>query len=260
MNLSTLENVVWASSFIVNACLLLVLVVKQRWREFCFFTSWMAFQVLLTIALFTIYREGLARLYSEVYWLTGILDFLLQICVVVEMARIVLRPTGTWVRTARSRFLLFAVLGTLVAAGLTFLLHPSAGSSREVWEMRANLFTSLMICEVFVAMMASANHLGLQWGDHVMGLGQGLLAWATVAVIIDSLHNLLGRYHWFYALEDLRSIVWIAAAVYWIGIFWKPQRERLPFSPEMQKYLVDLDTQVQYDLSSTEKSISRLQR
>jgi hypothetical protein len=260
MTVTAFENLVWAGSFLVNVCLLLILVVRQRWRKFCFFTAWIAFQVSLTIALFAIYREGSARLYSEVYWLTGILDFLLQICVVVEMARIVLRPTGAWIPEARKRFILAAILGTAVAVGSTFLVHPSARSTLEVWEMRADLFTSMMFVEVFLAMMGSANKLGLQWGTHVMGLGQGLLAWAAVAVLVDVSHNLLGRFRWYYGLEDLRSLIWIAAAVYWIVIFWRPEKERLPLSPEMQKYLVELHADVQYDLSRTEDSLSRLKR
>jgi len=260
MSVTVLENVVWAASFILNVCLLTVLVAKQRWREFRFFTAWIAFEVLLTIALYLIYREGSARLYSAVYWLTGIVDFLLQICVVLEMARIVLRPTGTWVHEARRRFFLFATLGTVVAASAAFLLHPSAHNSLEVWEMRANLFASLMFCEIFLAMMGAANHLGLQWGDHVMGLGQGLLAWASASVVVDVLHQFLGRYRWYTPLEDFRSIMWVVATVYWIVMFWRPQKQRLPLSPEIQKYLIDLHNRVEYDLSRSQGSVSRLQK
>jgi hypothetical protein len=260
MNVTVFENLVWASSFVINACLLFVLVAKRRWRAFRFFTAWIAFQVLLTITLFAIYRGGSAQLYRDVYWLTGILDFFLQISVVIEMAEIVLRPTGTWIRDARKRFVLFATGGTLVAVIATFVLHPSVHTSLEVWEMRADLFTSMMFVEIFLAMMGSANRLGLQWGTHVMGLGQGLLAWATVAVVVDALHNLLGRYQWYYSLEELRSVIWIAAGVYWIVIFWRPEKERLPLSPEMQKYLVALHSRVEYDLSRAERSSSRLQR
>ena len=260
MNVTIFENVVWALSFLVNACLLLVLVVKQRWREFPFFTAWIAFQVLLTVALFAIYRLGSAKLYSAVYWSTGILDFLLQICVVTEIARIVLRSRGTWIHDSRKRFIFFAVLGTLFAAVATFIMHPSAHTSIEVWEMRADLFTSLMFCEVFLAMMGSANRLRLQWDTHVMGLGEGLLAWGGIAVIIDALHTFLGRYRWYALLEDFRGVVWIAAGVYWILIFWRPQKERPPLPLEQQKYLVDLHHRVQYDQSEVEESASRLRR
>jgi hypothetical protein len=259
-NLSTLENVVWAMAFIVNACLLLVLVVKQRWREFFLFTSWIAFQVFLTILLFVVYREGSARLYSNIYWLSDILDFGLQLAIVFEMARIVLRPTGTWLSDARSRFLLFGVLGVLIAAVSAFIIQPLAHTSLDAWAIRGSLFTSVLICELVGAMMGAANHLGLQWSTHVMGLGQGLVVWAVAGVIVDGLHDLLGRYQWFNSLEELRGIVWIGAVVYWIVIFWRPRRERPPLSPEMQKYLVDLHERVQYDLSKVNASSSGLRK
>jgi hypothetical protein len=115
----------------------------------------------------------------------------------MEMARIVLRPTGTWLSDARGRFLVSGFLGMIVAAGTALLLHPDANSSLEVWEIRGNLFTGIIIVELFSAMMGAANRLGLQWRSHVMGLGQGLFVWSTIAVLVDALHNVLGRYRWF---------------------------------------------------------------
>lgn len=257
MNLSTLDNLIWVSGFVLNLALLLVLIIKGRGRKFPFFTIWIGFQVLLTITLFALYRLGENALYSKVYWTTGIIDFLLQLCIVVEMSRIILRPVGVWIYSTRKRFLLLAVVGTLFAIAATFILHPEARTSVEIWEMRADLFTSLMFVEVFLAMMGTANKLSLRWSTHVMKLGQGLLAWATVGVVVDALHTLLGRYRWFSALDDARSIVWVAAAIYWIFGFWKPEDEPKPPSKNAEKYLVDLHAQVQYDLARTEGSHSR---
>jgi hypothetical protein len=254
MNLTTLDNILWAAGFIVNAALLLVLIWKERWREFPVFTSWMAFDVLLTIALFGIYREGLSRLYGEVYWLSAIVDFLLQIGVVLEMARIVLRPTGTWLRDARTRFLLIGSLGALLAAAVAFAIQPATPTSLDAWEVRGNLFTSMIVCELFLAMMMSANRLGLHWGNHVMGLSRGLTVWAMVAFSVDALHGVFGATGTFNMLERVRSIVWIGAVGYWAVVFWRPQTERLPLSPEMRKYLIDLHARVRYDLDKVGSS------
>jgi hypothetical protein len=254
MNVTAIENLIWASSFGSNLVLLLVLIIKERWRRFRFFTTWIAFQVLLTITLFALYRLGENALYSKVYWSTGIIDFLLQLCIIVEMSRIILRPAGVWIYRTRKRFTLLAVSGTLVALVATFILHPEAHTSVGVWEMRADLFTSLMFVEVFLAMMGTANRLSLPWSTHVVKLGQGLLAWATVGVLVDALHTLLGRYRWFGALEDVRGIVWIVAAIYWIFWFWKPERESGTSWKHPEKYLVDLHEQVKYDLARTEGS------
>ena|SRR5215469_4701046 len=254
MNFSFLDNVLWAAAFVANVALLLVLVRKERWREFPVFTSWIMFQVLLNFALFSIYRYGSARLYEIVYWSSVVLDFALQIGVVFEMARIVLRPTGTWLRDARSRFLLFGSLGALLAAGIAFVVHPSAYGSLDAWEIRGNLFTSMCICELFLVMMMSANRLGLQWNHHVMGLSRGLTAWAMVSFCVDALQGLLGRAPVFTMLDQTRNIAWIGAVIYWSVIFWKPQAERLPLSPAMQKYLIELHARVQYDLDKVQSS------
>jgi hypothetical protein len=254
MNLSTLDNALWAAGFAANVALVLVLVWKKRWREFPVFNAWMAFDALLTIALFGIYRKGSSRLYAEVYWLSAILDFLLQIGVVLEMARIVLRPTGTWLRDARTRFVVFGSLGALLAAAVACLIHPAAPTSLDAWEVRGNLFTSMIVCELFLAMMMSANRLGLRWSNHVMGLGRGLTAWAMVGFSVEALHGLLGSERAMSTLEDVRNIVWIGAVVYWAVVFWRPQTERLPLSPEMRKYLIDLHARVRYDLDKVRSS------
>ena len=254
MNLTTLDNALWAAGFAANVALVLVLVRKKRWREFPVFTTWMTFDVLLTIALFGIYRQGSSRLYAEVYWFSAIADFLLQIGVVFEMARIVLRPTGTWLRDARTRFAVFGSLGALLAAAVAFLIHPAAPTSLDAWEMRGNLFASIIVCELFLAMMMSANRLGLQWGNHVMGLGRGLTAWAMVSFSVDALHGLLDNERVLNTLDHVQSIVWIGAVVYWAIVFRLPEPERLPLSPEMRKYLIDLHHRVQYDLDKVRSS------
>jgi hypothetical protein len=254
MNLSTLDNALWAAGFAANVALVLVLAGKKRWREFPVFTTWMTFDVLLTIALFGIYRLGSSHLYKDVYWLSAIVDFLLQIGVVVEMARIVLRPTGSWLRDARTRFVIFGSLGALVAAAVAFLIHPAAPTPLDAWELRGNLFASIIVCELFLAMMMSANRLGLRWGNHVMGLGRGLTAWAMVTFSVDALHGLLDSERILSTLDHVQSIVWIGAVVYWSVIFWLPEPERLPLSPEMRKYLIDLHHRVQYDLEKVRSS------
>lgn len=252
MNFSILQNVVWAASGVANAALLLVLIVKRRWREFPVFTTWIGFLTAQEIVLYFIYRTGSHPLYTEIYWLSVGLEFLLQVGVVIEIARIVLRPTGTWLRDARSRFLLSGLLSILIAVGGVLILHPAAQTGLDAWEMRGNLFASFIIVELYSAMMGASNRLGLQWGNHVMGLGEGLVGWAVVGLLVDVLHNVLGRYRWFTTLDNLRGIVWIAATIYWMVSFWQKQKERLPLSPEMQQYLANLHRRVQYDLSRVE--------
>ena len=117
MNFSVIQNVLWAASFAANFALLFVLVLKKRTREFPVFTAWIGFLSAEMAVLFLICRWGSAHLYAVIYWSCITDNFLRQSSVVMEMARIVLRPTGTWLSEARGRFLVSGILGAMVAAG-----------------------------------------------------------------------------------------------------------------------------------------------
>lgn len=248
MNVSALDNFLWAAGFLGHAAVFSVLVYRGRWREFPVFTSAMGFQVFETVALYLLYAHGSGAWYARVYWSSAVIDFLLQLGVVVELARTVLRPTGTWVQDARKQFVLSAVVGVLVAGALAWTVSPPAANPLEAWEVRGTLFTSLLICELFVAMTLASNRLGLGWRSHVMALGQGLTAWATVAVVIDTLHSFLGSQRDFAGLEHVRMVVYLTVLGYWIVQLWKPEPARLPMSAAMQKYLIALHHNIEYDL------------
>src|SRR5580698_10833287 len=98
MQLSLLENMLWAAGFTGNLFLFFVLIFRGRWRQFPIFTTLIGYYVGEAILLFVVSRAGTGSQYKFAYWLTFSIDALLQIALIFEIARIVLRPTGTWVR------------------------------------------------------------------------------------------------------------------------------------------------------------------
>ena len=246
MSLSVLSSVLWALHFLATAVLLVVLLWRTLWKQFPIFTLWVGFEIALTITLFVLYAQGAARWYSHVYWAGLWPEFALQLGVVLEIARIVLRPTGTWVRDARGHFMTAGLGGAALAALLSLWISPPHGRY-TTWELRGDLFTSLVICELFVAMSFTANRLGLGWRSHVMALGQGLTAWAGASVITNALESYYGTLH-FASMEYIQSITWIGA-VLWIACrLWVPEPERQPISEDLQKYILALHRRVEYDL------------
>src|ERR1700761_1396552 len=101
MHISLLAQILWAAGFIELAALLVVLFARRRWRSFPCFTAYIAFQVLETVLLYIVHRFGNRGMYFWTYWGSAVVDLSLQIFVVFELASIVLKPTGTWVRDAR---------------------------------------------------------------------------------------------------------------------------------------------------------------
>lgn len=252
MNLSSLDDVLWAVSFLEHAALLLTLLIKGRWRTFPVFTVLIGFQTALTISLYVIYARGNGALYAYVYWWAEVIDFLLQIGLVLEMARIVLRPTGTWIQDARRQFGIAATAGVGVAALLAWGVSPPGLRSLEVWQVRGSLFTSLVICELVLLMALSATRMGLGWRNHVMSLGQGLAVWSIVAVGVDGIQSFVGGAQQFATLDHLRVAVYCVALGYWTVQFWLPEPVRRPISPEMRDYLLALHRSITYDLGSAD--------
>jgi hypothetical protein len=258
MNLTSVDNFLWAAGFIGHAALLLVLLLRHRWRKFPIFTCFNAYHALMTIALFLVFRHGSRHSYAVTYWVAGGGDILFQLGLIFEIARVVLRPTGTWVRDARFSFIVAGAIGAAIALGLCVTVKPLGPSVLGIWEVRANLFTALLDCELFLAMLYASNRLGLEWRNHVMGLAQGLTAWAFGAVASDLAHIILGWSREFLIFDHLLSFLYVAVLLYWIFTFWRPEPERAPLSSDMKDYLVALHRRVEYDLEKVARNRSPL--
>lgn len=248
MHLSGLDKFLWAAGFIPAVLLVVVLVVRGRWRQFPVLTAWMAFQVVRTVLLFWLYEHGAFHWYARVY-LGGLwVDFALQLGVAIEIARIVLRPTGTWVHDAKAWFAAVGLAGAVTAALLAWWVSPPAPTAMLAWRIRGNLFTSLVICELFVAMSFTANRLGLGWRNHVMAVGQGLTAWTGVMVVTTALQSFFGTQRLFVTLDHVREFAYTAATLWMIVQLWIPEPQRQPIDPGLHSYILALHRQVEYDL------------
>jgi hypothetical protein len=252
MNLSTLAGVLWAAGFLGHVALLFVLMFRRRWREFPLFTGYISFQAALTPVLFAIYKYGSSMWYSRVYWCSDVIDFALQLGVVFEVARIVLKPTGTWLRDARKQFFLGGAAGVLLAGFLAWILTPPARSTLDRLEMKGNLFAALLVCELFLLISMTASRLGLGWRSHVMSIEQGFAGWIVVAVLTETLHGYFGSLHYFYILEYVHMFVYLGALAYWMVQLWRPEPDRRPIAPELRDYIVALHHRVEYDLGKIE--------
>ncbi len=249
-----MTNVLWAAGFLGHVALLTVLFYRRRSHGFPVFTAMIGFQALNTAFLFLIAKYGSHHSYYLAYWSAALVDYIFQIALIFEIARIVLRPTGTWVSDARRSFLLWGGLGLLLAAIVAFGLGAPSAKGLDLWEERITLFTSLLTCELFAAMILSANRLGLQWRSHVVALGQGLTIWALFTLGSNVLHVLAGWQRDFALYDGIREFAYLGALLFWIVSFWLPETERAPLSTEMEAYLLALHRRVQYDLENVHRT------
>ena len=250
MNLSALDFALWAANCLGEAVLFTILIYQRRWREFPVFTALIGYEAVILAALYLTYLCCSQVWYARIYWSYALFDFFLQLGVIWEIARIVLRPTGTWVRDARKQFILWGTAGILLAAALPWLVTPPAATLLHRWEVRGNLFTSLVICELIAVVTRTSKSLGLGWRNHVMALGNGWTAWAVVAILVDGLHSYFGAERYFRELEHVRMFAYLAALSYWMVQFWLEEPARQPISPELSAYIQALHMRIKNDLDT----------
>lgn len=259
MQLSLAARVLWAAGFIELAALLLVLLGRGRWRSYPIFTVWIGFQMARTLVLFSLYRHIIYTshaTYALVYWGTAALDLVLQIAIVFELAGIVLKPTGTWVKDARRMFLLLVGVGTMIAAAAAYGIAPKVPNDLGGWIDKGSLFAAMLNAQLFAAMTFASTRLGLAWRHHVMAIASGWALWAVVGLFVEAAHSYLGPDWHGVSLDQVRILAYQAVTVYWTINLWLPEPERRTLSAEMQAYLAGIHQQAQLGVHS----MSRLDR
>lgn len=237
MNLSFVATILWAAGFILNAVLLFVLLYRRRYKIVLWFTAWMGFGILYSVACFLGYRFTSRHDYLILYWSGALIDVLFQVAVVFEIAASALRRNGRWVEGARARLTWMGVGALLVSFGMAWSMQPAAATRLDFWEARASLFTTLLICLLFTGVMMASQQLGLSWRSHVMREGYGLTIWALVAFLTDTLHAYWRTMSHFAALEHIRMAFYLGSLLYWSIAFWIPEEEFVPVTPEARKSL-----------------------
>jgi hypothetical protein len=250
MHLSIVDWVIMVATSLGEAALFAILVNRRRWKVFPVFTAFMGMETVINLLFFVPLWNGSWRLYAWIYYSAVLIEFLFQLGLVWEIARIVLRPTGTWVRDARKRFILWGTAGILFAAVVPFLVTPPSKGLLGHMEVRASLFTGLVFCELIAVLARTAKSLGLGWRNHVMALGNGWTIWVVVAILVDGLHSYSGVSSYYKDLEHVRMLVFMAVVVYWSVQFWLEEPARQPIAPELSAYIQALHEHIKSDLDT----------
>jgi membrane protein CcdC involved in cytochrome C biogenesis len=237
VNFSLMATVLWAAGFIGNAALIFVLFYKRRYGLVPWFTAMIALGLVYTIALFAAYRFGSKHVYALVYWSSAFLDVLMQIAVVLEIAKYTLKRSGRWVPGSRLPLVLMGSTAPLVALAMAWFMKPAARTSLQAFEARSSLFTTILICLLFSAVVVASQQLGLGMQTHVMRESYGFMVWSLVAFVTDTLHAYWRTVGHFAALDHIRMVVYLATLVYWSVVFWLPEPTLLPISVDTKKRL-----------------------
>jgi hypothetical protein len=251
MRLTSLDVVFWAAGFLANFCLLMVLWHRRRAGNFPFLTSLITLNVMRTIALYIVRHYGTEANYGYTYWSLAIIDTLLQLGVVYEVASKVFRPLEVWAPDLRSNFAWLASLCVSVALALTWLASPPARTWMQSFANKGYLFAAALMSELFVAMMVLSVGAGFPWKTHVTRIAQGLGSYSLISVLIETGHAYFGvggEMRLFIVLSQVRMAAYLGCVTYWIVTLGREERPARRMTVEMREKVLTFQAQMEYDL------------
>lgn len=240
MRFSTFDLTLWAAGFFLNGLLLGVLLLKRRAPKEPWFTAWIALGCVSTAILFFAYRSEIGQVYFVLYWFNVLLDLMLQLGVIAEIARSVLCRNDSWVENARDTFTRLCLASVVVATLATVLTTPAVDSFADGIFARSNLFMTVLFCFMFGSVMAVSNQLGLAWNNRATRVGAGLAVWNLASFLTDTLHAYWRTMSYFNHLEHARTITFQLVSVYWIALHLAPEPDADVPSEEVLRDLAAL--------------------
>lgn len=189
MELTSLDNTLWALSFVGNCSTILVLAWKKRVKTFPVFSALFVANVFRSVVLFATSRYGSSQLYFVIYWSSAFLDTLLQISLIYELVKHVFRPFGFWATDVRRVVMSSTVFLIAIAVGLTFLAAPTARSLQVRMAIRGDFFSSCLISELLVLMLVLSSKFRFRWRTQAARIALGYGIYALFGVLVDSAHS-----------------------------------------------------------------------
>jgi hypothetical protein len=220
MNLSELDLLFWAMSFIGHVALLLVLLLRGRFRDLPIFTALVTLNVVRTIALFLIRWHNAQSTYFYTFWSLAVLDVGLQFAIVYELSSKVFRPLGEWAPDIRKRFPIWVSASIILTSLLTLIPKPASHFWIQELILRGSFFSAALMSELFVGMIALSAEAGLTWSSHIAKVAIGFTVYSIATLILETANAWLGlggSGHTYDDLSRIRIAIYLCCVAYWIA-------------------------------------------
>jgi hypothetical protein len=193
-----------------------------------------------------LFWNGYSTGYRRYYFVATVLDYVLQLLIVFEIGKNVLRPSK---RSIPFPILPVATVAVLVCAliAASFSRQVQTVGTGNLIQMSVKVTLGLAILKLllFAALAGFAQVLGIGWKSHVLQLATGLAFFAGVSLLvqISSSHVSVVNPNYMHHLDRLAQIQSAAynfTLIFWIWAFSRNEAPRKDFTPQMQEVLVTI--------------------
>lgn len=225
MPFSRLDRGLWLAAFVLHCAILGILILRSKASRYPVFASLVSFEIAQTVVLFLAVQFHALRAYFYLYWTLAFIDYAFQVALVYEIGRDVLHADHASTLGRHSTFGRWSVATAVISLLLCVSLRRHNLSGLDAWEMRINIFTSILTAELFLFLCLAINKLGLPWNSYGMNLGQGLCVWVITANLGDLLYAAEGSRSTLVTIDHVRMYVYLGVLTFWLITFSFPKRE-----------------------------------
>ena len=233
-----LDNTFWLAGVVAEAAVVGLLAYKRVWRLFPFFFICCVWSLLGDAENYVIQSFFPSR-YLTAYMTGTILDSIVQLSVLIELAWSVLRP----IRTSLPRGALI-VVGVLIVAASAVIwpftgIHQLGSLSTELrYLIRLLQTASILRTLIFLALAACSQLLSIGWRDREMQIATGLGFYSMVSLTMQILDSHLALGPMYRHLNQVAVASYICSLLYWVYSFAQKEAERREFTPQMEHFLL----------------------
>jgi hypothetical protein len=245
VHVSGLDGVLWALGISGESLLVGILFYRGLQRIFPIFTAYLLWVLISDPVLLLVgSNPHTSSWYSPVYYTVSIVQFFLELSVLIEIAAIVVRPAkGSLPKIAL--MILAGIVLLIGVGGLFFATRLNASTlahPRTVFVVDCTM--AILRLATFLVIAASAQVLGLGWKNHVLQLASGLAFYSAVTLVSAIARSHLRasptyneQYH---HLIQLGAVGYLCSLTYWCYSFARKEAPRKEFSPQMTQLLVSI--------------------
>jgi hypothetical protein len=236
----TVDGVLATVTLVAQAALAYLMIKNRSSRDYPILLTYMFFNLAIDPLAWLLQHTGI---YLKFYFTGQVLDYVLQLLIILEIGRNVLRPSK---RSLPFRLWPVVTGGILICAILAATFSPSTqSSSNTAVLLRVTLGLAILKLLLFAGMAAFAQFLGIGWKSRVLQLASGLAFYGAVSLLIQLSSSHLPSTGPAYTahLVRLAQIQWGAYSVTlisWIWAFSRNEAPRKDFTPQMQEVLVTI--------------------
>ncbi len=202
--------------------------------------------------------------YRHYYFVVTILDYVLQLLILFEIGRNVLRPSRRSIPVPIAPVATVAVLLCAIVA-VSFSHTSQLMGAEQLVRVSLQVTFALAIVKIllFAALAGFAQVLGIGWKNHVLQLATGLAFYAGVSLLvqISTSHVPTGDRQIYIAhlsrLMQIQSAAYNLTLVFWIWAFSRNEAPRKDFTPQMQEVLVTIAESAKRTRLSVTRSTDR---